>query len=576
MGITAGAAALASCAKASPTAAPTSTQAPAATATKEPTATPEDALLKPNWDLYTRGDPRYWVAARAAEPVKKYEDLEISQNFVTWGAKFPDGEDIENNATSRFLRDTTGVILKATWSANNPGDHWATSLAAGDIPEYMTEVPGQYFSQLLEADGLADVTDIYEATATPLTKWVRDYPDGSSWLYPKVKGRYMGIATSWGPAVNSSDNLWVRQDWLDKVNMSFPDTVDDVYEVAKAFMGAGLSKFGISVAVAGYAGWGSLSCIFGAFGYLPGQWRLGPDGKLFYSSTDPAQKDALTLLAKWYEDGIIQSDYVKYDADPGIPLNENSVGGNCGIQPAPWWAANYLVGSMKKTFPESEWAFGDVPAGPGGKRGRSGTSGAGMVNAFKKGIDPAKIEAIINQNNFYNDIREASRTGAGPQFEGYDWELDDEGNAVPGPFRTGYMVGGGWEATIQMSPVWLARQYEKQDELLKADPEGKTWNPLEERALADPTGAAPTSRACFLRSLETAETAQFSEFVWTPPTSVTETGAILGPRMLEVYTSIITGKEPVSAWDSWVSEWKQGGGDQMTQDMNQAWEERTS
>ena len=65
----------------------------------------------------------------------------------------------------------------------------------------MNELPGRYYTDLMDADMLMDVKDIFEKTASPLYKKLVGYPDMASWQYLKKGGGYYGIAGSWGAGV---------------------------------------------------------------------------------------------------------------------------------------------------------------------------------------------------------------------------------------------------------------------------------------------------------------------------------------------------------------------------------------
>jgi putative aldouronate transport system substrate-binding protein len=528
-----------------------------------------EAAAAINWEIYPKEDPRHWVVSTPVEPRITYEGLEpITQNFVIWGQALPGSEAADSNVTTKFAAETMKLQFKAKWTANDMGDQWATAMAANDLPEFMNEIPSAQWAALVEADALADITDIWEQTATDLTKQMKGYPAQykAAWDFCRVNGRLVGIPGFWGPLESGSDLLFVRQDWLKQVGLEMPKTVQDVGQVAKAFLDAKLGTVGLSIG-ARMDAWGGAAVVFGAYGYIPKQWRL-KDGALFYSSTDPSNKEALAVLAQWYKDGLIEPDIAKRaGADPGVALNEIAIAGKAGIQPAPYWAGRSLQ-EMKGTDPAVDWAFTDVPTGPAGLRGFIGSTGAGMPSAFLKGTDPKKIEAVIEMMNYWYAIVDASRTYAIPSWYGYDYTVDDKGAYVPGEYNTNYVKPGGWEFTTVSSPVIEPTQARKLEELRKADPDGKTWNPLEARLLVDPIGGQTLRLQALQQISQHPEWGQVSEFIWQEPTSITDVMTSLATREDETYLRILTGKDPVDAWDQWVQDWKANGGDQATAEIN--------
>ena len=66
------------------------------------------------------------------------------------------------------------------------------ALAAGDIPELMPGIGRSMFRDKVLGDLVADITDVYEATAHP--KWVKEslaWGDNQLWAFAEVDGRRM-------------------------------------------------------------------------------------------------------------------------------------------------------------------------------------------------------------------------------------------------------------------------------------------------------------------------------------------------------------------------------------------------
>jgi putative aldouronate transport system substrate-binding protein len=101
----------------------------------------------------------------------------------------------------------------------------------------MEEIPQSVYVNVLEADLLEDITEAWNATANP--DWVRKPMDtylggNAAWSFAKVNERIMAFPMA-ERAANNAKLLFVRQDWLDKVGMKIPETLDDVKDVALAF-----------------------------------------------------------------------------------------------------------------------------------------------------------------------------------------------------------------------------------------------------------------------------------------------------------------------------------------------------
>jgi putative aldouronate transport system substrate-binding protein len=370
----------------------------------------------------------------------------------------------------------------------------------------------------------------------------------------------MGIPW-YNPKTGTQTMLWARQDWLDKVGLPFPDTLEQVYEVGMAFKKEGLAQHGMWVANV-YAGqWGDMSLFFGAYGNPPRLWKRGSNG-LAYTSLELSVKETLALLAKWYKDGFFDPEFL---ASQDVT---KYVGGNLvGMFSGAYWNAVWPIPDSVTNDPDAKWKPGQCPAGPGGKRGRYGETGAGIVAAFKKGINPLKVEAYIETQNWLYEIMAKSEypiTIPPWAIKGYDYDVDAEGNVVAGKFITQDYGAGGFDdfamrfADIQDKPA------NKFIELSQKNPED--LNPLQAYAVSNPNYLL--QQQAYLLNIEFDYNVA-TDFIWTLPTDVAELTTSLNTLEAEAFASIITGKQPVDYFDTFVSEWKKQGGDQLTEVVNE-------
>ena len=127
--------------------------------------------------------------------------------------------------------------------------------------------------------------------------------------------------------------------------LTFPQTVQDVYDVAKAFVDNDMSGTGNTIGLSGPQSGGALYAtflassnnvygfdpIFSAMGSYPGYW-IEKDGAVTYGSIEPETKEALEFLQKMYKGGLI---------DPEMSVRANSeetvVSGQSGMFFGPWW-----------------------------------------------------------------------------------------------------------------------------------------------------------------------------------------------------------------------------------------------
>ncbi len=551
-------------AQATPTSVPP-TKAPAPTATSEPPQAAATTAPSDPWAIYPDDDPRHWIISKRIDPPKKYNNLTISQNNFTGGDAYKEGEAPGNNVQTRWLEKEMGVKHTSVWSGPQMEEYWPTALASGDLPELITSVPMAVYIQLLEADMLADIKQIWDETASPLTKKKKHYgevPLPPYWRVLFDKGRLLGIPASGGALHTGEDIMWVRQDWLDQVGKKVPTTLDEVADVGLAFVKAGLSKFGIWVGNRYSKAPDSMSIAFGAFGNVPEIWQRGSDGKLSYRSLDPVIKDGLALLAQWYKDGVLDSEFLA-SSDIG-----KYIGGNlAGMCWHPWWGPAWPLGTSMQNDPKAKWQWAMIPAGPTGRRGRYGENYINLATCFRKGTDPIKIEAVINELNWWYEIEDNNESGNSANvilFKDYDYVMED-GEAKPGKYNTRRYNSGGFGFEANRYPEFDLLAHQKLEELAKKD--RSAMNPIQRWQTTDPK---PLIQAQSIKvAFEAAQYNIVNDYYWPTPTSVMEIEASLLKMEEEVYANIITGKAPVSAWDKFAEDWMKQGGDKLTAAINE-------
>ncbi len=547
---------------------PAPTQAPAA-ASIPATAVATDVPTVPadRWAIYPDDDPRHWVVSRIIDPPKVYDDLVFTVNNATWGNIYKEGESVDDNVATRWLKKTMGYSVKSVYSsASDMSEYWPIALASGDLPEVITNVPQAVYLQLLEAGMLADIRNLWEGVASPLTKQKKHYPDAAWWQVLTNEGGLYGSADT-NSQHTGADILWVRQDWLDRVGMKVPDTLDEMYEVGMAFVRAGLSKMGMWVGNRHYSMDGT-SPVFGAFGQVPRVWRRGSDGQLKYSSTDPLLKEGLAVLAKWYKDGMLDSEFLASN-DIG-----KYIGGNlAGMCFHPWWGPAYPLGTSRQNDPNAAWQWAMIPAGPGGRRGRWGENLITTATCFRKDIDPLKIEAWINSLNWFYEIEDNNESGNSASillFRDYDYEMID-GRAVESKWNTRRYYSGGFANEAFQYPEFDLVAHQKLEALAKQNP--ATLNPVQAWQTSDwkPMMQTQSIKVGF----EAGKYDIINEFYWPTPTEVSEIEAHLFGLEDECFASIITGKAPLTAFDQFAQDWVRQGGDQLSAAVNAEAAKRT-
>lgn len=276
--------------------------------------------------------------------------------------KYVGDDDINNNVWTRCYQDDLGIKLNYTIAA--AGDDYTQKLtmaiASDELPDLM-DLPPEEFSELANAGMLADITDSYEKDASDLLKQTIEVDGGIQLASAKVDGKLYGLPQL-SAADGTCDLLWIRTDWLENLGLKAPTTMDELIEVAKAFRyndpdgngqddtwGIGFQK---AIVSEDGASPGSYEGFFAAYGAYAKAWVKGDDGKITYSGINNGIKDALTQLNQMYEDGLIDPEFgVKDTVKLGEDISAGKVGMFYGLEGMPWGACKSNI----ENNPEAEW-----------------------------------------------------------------------------------------------------------------------------------------------------------------------------------------------------------------------------
>ncbi|WP_289098233.1 extracellular solute-binding protein, partial [uncultured Bifidobacterium sp.] len=170
------------------------------------------------------------------DPMMKYDPvLTINIAMSEGNFEFPEGEDYQHNDMYDLFEDTMGIhfnnIIQAP--ANAMKEKMQMAIATNDIPD-MASVDATMLRTLINNDMIEDMTDIYNTWASDNLKEVTGQSDNALFAPTLKDGRYMAI-----PRANTVADLipilFIRSDWLEKLGLSEPKTVEEMFEIAEAF-----------------------------------------------------------------------------------------------------------------------------------------------------------------------------------------------------------------------------------------------------------------------------------------------------------------------------------------------------
>ena len=272
-------------------------------------------------------------ASEEAEPeepqvVIEYPLVEDEVVLTQWGSMYPGAfnyiSTLSENTVIDELAKRTGVRVECTSVQGGPNtiDQFTLMISAGDLPDFIDNVYSCYTS--------GDDAAIADGVIIDLSPYLEEHAPDFNRLMSEVEGMNVYAHTDDGAvpyfldvsrnanAVCSSGYI-IRQDWLDDLGLSTPETFDELHDVLTAFkndLGAD-SPLYIPRGVTGL-----LSDAYGcAVTYEPmaGAYPfMVKDGTVVCGYQTDEMKEFLKTMHQWYEEGLIWQDFVTDNMAFGI------------------------------------------------------------------------------------------------------------------------------------------------------------------------------------------------------------------------------------------------------------------
>lgn len=528
---------------------------PTATQPVKPTDAPKPTEVITGW--------------RGTDPYRAYPE-KFTVRLVKGGQEnaglLPEGETIEDNRALKYIEDTLNIDITFDWlvSSDSYLDKLNLAITSGSIPDIMIVNPVQ-LQQLTEADAIEDLTPYIQkyANADILENYAQT--KNAALDAATIDGKIMGIPNV-QPQADAPIMAFVRKDWLDKLGLQPPQTVADIEAIAKAFIEQDPDGNGVKDTY-GLAGTMNptgvpsnlhgFDAVFNAYGAFPTLLYRNAEGKIVYGSVQPEAKDALALLARWYQEGIIDPEFATKDTGKS---NEIIVGGKAGIMFGPWWIPWWPLNDSVTNDPNADWQ----PYLIKDKNGQYNFSMGEYTYSFvvvKKGFPHPEVALkILNiQNDLSYGLNDA------PQY--YPNFNEIWGTLFPIPFliEQPYVVermGREYKAALDgtLDPATFGDAMKIEFEQIKKD-------------IAAPR-SDPSNWATRMARLDAALllAGGYGEVRNDPMVSRMlpnyPAWASLKKMEAEAYLAIITGAQPVDYFDTFVQQWYDGGGRQILDDMN--------
>ncbi|MFC5649686.1 extracellular solute-binding protein [Paenibacillus solisilvae] len=474
--------------------------------------------------------------------------------------KYAPGESMDKNAVYDAYEKELGIKLKNDWVVNN--DQYDAkidlSVASGEIPDFF-KVSQLQLKKLVDADLVMDLTDLFNNDLSDDAK--KFFTETKQVDSAKFDGKLMAIPFTDSPT-NSSTYIWLRKDWLDKLKLPEPKTMQDVLKIAEAFSkqnpGGADKTYGLAAQKTLYAADFGLTGFFNGYHAYPGTWIKDQSGNLTYGSVQPEMKTALKQLQEMYKAGLIDPEFgVKDSGKENELVTANSLGMAYGA----FWLGSFplKMAAIKDKKTVQDWAVYPIASIDDKPAMTQVTLG---VNAYyvisKKAKNP---EAIFEILNHYAQPKRDPVYDKGVPNSDYYWKLNPlilyrpdlnviSGSVLPEALKT--------KDTSKLTTPDALQLYEDSINYLKGD--GDNWNNWM-KAKDGGTLEIMYDYSQQNRYLQ-------NEFYTVPTATMATKQSTLDAKELEILTKIITNQAPIDDFDKFVTDWNNLGGDLITKEVN--------
>ncbi len=346
------------------------------------------------------------------EPTKE-EPLKLSIMVPSFKTELPD----DNSPVIKALEQYTNsdVTMQFVPNSSYP-DKMNITLASGQLPTIM----------VVDRNSASYINAARSGAFWELGPYLDDYPNlsqansivlNNSSVDGKTYGIYRGRTLG-------RMGMTINKDWMKNVGLEAPKTIDEFYNLLKAFKENDPDQNGkadtYGIVITKYAGpWDIMQVWFGA----PNKWGEDGSGKLVPTHTTPEYLEALKFFRKLHDEGLVNEDFAVMD--PAI-WNDPFVNGQAGAFVDVADNARRLDSKMQDKAKREEH-YVDVfqaPVGPKGHRDMP-TSGYANVLAVSKSTvkTEEELKRVLEFMDKLNDIDMQMLLGYG--IEGRHYEMVD-------------------------------------------------------------------------------------------------------------------------------------------------------
>lgn len=311
-------------------------------------------------------------------------DMKISASMFDRGQVASEEGTYEENRWTKFVNEESGVTVNWIPVLRSEAQPKLNALiATGEAPDLIWEYDRNYISALKDQGVIQPIGDYIEQFSNEYKAYLKEHPE----LLPYVTfdGQIYAFTSKRGIDKVANHAMWIRQDWLDKLGLGTPNTLEEFLDVLRAFRDRDPDGNGQNDTVGlafNYNYGGVIEALFATHG---GTWYL-EDGQMTPGNLTDRYADALDLFKLLFEEGLIDKEYI---TDQNYQRERQLfVTGKAGVYIANW-NIPLEYRELKENVPASELVPLEPVATKYGKFGLYQEPPANRLVAFNKDMkDP--------------------------------------------------------------------------------------------------------------------------------------------------------------------------------------------
>lgn len=480
----------------------------------------------------------------------------------------PEKDSLENNVWITAYEEQLGIKVKYIWTPpmEQYEQKWNVSIASNDIPD-IAPVNSKIFKMLADAGMVEDMTDVFEKYASPQYKKYNEMDDGLTKQFCTFDGKLMALPLT-GSQPDNTPVLFLRMDWLKKVGLPEPSTMEDVTKISEAFAkddpdaNGKDDTYGLVLNKDINTGFCDLGGFFNGYHAYWNIWLEDGSGNLVYSTIQPEMKTALKKLQDMYKAGLLDKEFAVKDS---WKVGESIAAGKAGMAYGVNWAPLVSFTDNIVADPKAEWKVFPVLSIDGAPAKPQASFSPVEYFVVRKGFKyPEAAAKILNLNIELSSSYEQAKK-----------YLSDDKVSEIGNYKLGHYVSEPWvnlnthlsvvdilssgdESKLTTASSKIIRTYES----IKAASNGTR------KEFAMDLVFGKEGSYSIINKYKTNNQIQVDLFKTFPTPTMSEKGTNLDMKLKEAFLKIIMGS-PIDEFDKAVSDWRNMGGDDLVKEVNE-------